>query len=126
MKFLIVAAILWVRPGCPTDAGEQTPAPQAVPAISIKSISGSAGGVSFTVECSVPNPCWCYVRTDQTISGNTLLLKVFAGPLNNEPCIQVVSTVDASGSVALPAKGTYTVRFWKSDEATIDTTIAVQ
>ncbi len=111
--------------GCLTDQGAKLPDSVAVPVDSIKSISITGKTVSAVVWCTVPTPCWGFVRTDQTVSGNNVHLKIFARNTTNDPCIQVLGSIEAPVRVTVPSAGSYTFRFWRYNNTTLDTTIAI-
>jgi hypothetical protein len=52
-------------------------------------------------------------------------MKVYARRLTNDPCLQVVTPLRASFSVSVPTPGTYTLKFWRQQEKSLDTTITV-
>jgi hypothetical protein len=107
---------------CITDAGVET---SPISAYKIKNIAISSRSLSFVVNCELPNPCWAFVRTEVTTSGNEVFFKVFARSTSSA-CIDVLSSLDAPASVTLQSSGTYTFRFWQYNDKTLDSTLVVQ
>jgi hypothetical protein len=128
MKFrgyIILVAVIFLV-GCVTDSGEKSTESQPVDAYSIKSIQASGRTVSFQVACTVPEPCWAFTRTEYAKSGDAYAVTVFARRTTSDPCLQVLSSIDAPFSVSVGSAGSYTFRFRRSDGTTVDTTITVQ
>lgn len=122
--FLVL--ILLMLAGCITDTGEQLPnlGPASVDSIICIGMEGRT--VSFTVQCTVPTPCYIFVRSEYSISGQSISVTVYVRPRNNEPCYEVLSSLEASASVVVPSAGTYTFQFWRWGGQTLDTTLTFQ
>ena len=53
-------------------------------------------------------------------------LKIFGKRATNDPCVQVLSSLDAKTTTVVPTSGRYIFHFWSTDDTSIDTTIVVQ
>ena len=120
---LITVALLFTA--CLTDSGEKLPEPQAVSAYAFQSVNISGRYISVIVRCVVPEPCWTFARTDRSKSGNIFAVTVFARRTTNDPCPQVLSSIDAPFDAAVESPGSYSFRFWRHDGTTLDTTLTV-
>ncbi len=112
--------------GCITDTGEQLPEPWPVSVDSIKGLTIRRQVAYFVVCCTIPEPCWVFVRSDYSISGRSIAVTIYARRRNNDPCIQVLSSLDAPATIVVPSSGTYTFRFWRYGGQTLDTTLTFQ
>jgi len=121
LSLLVIVAFA----GCLTDSGEKLPDPIPVSAYLIKSANVSVRSISLVVACGTPNPCWCFTRTEHSRSANTYTVKVFAKLTTNDPCIQIVGSIDAPFNVTVEGPGSYTFRFWRYDGTTVDTTLVI-
>lgn len=122
---VLSAAGLMSFSGCLTDSEEKLPDPRQVSAESIKSLSVNGRTISATVVYLTPESCWGFVRADHSISGPTITVTVFARRLTNNPCLQVLTPVDAPLSLIVPGPGTYTLKFWRQPDGSLDTTVTV-
>jgi hypothetical protein len=107
---------------CITDNGDVT---RPLSAMRIQSMNISGRSISFVIRCETPTPCWTYVKTEQASSDNEIRFKVL-GRSSGDPCVQVLSSLDAPATTILPSAGTYSFRFWQYNDKSIDTTITVQ
>ena len=124
MCSLIVLMIL--ISGCLTDSGKKLPDPEPVSAISIQSTNIGGMTISIVVRCRVPESCWVFTRTEHTRSNNTFAVTVFARRATNDPCLQVLSSIDAPFNITVDASGSYSFQFWQDNGTTVDTTLIVQ
>ena len=124
-RYLLLALAILVS-GCLTDSGEKLPDPKPVSATAIQSAGISGMAISIVVRCVVPEPCWAFTRTDYSKSSNTFAVTVFARRTTNDPCLQVLSSIDAPFNVTVDALGSYSFQFWRYDGTTLDTTLIVQ
>jgi hypothetical protein len=111
--------------GCLTDLGTKLPDPRLVSVDSIRSITVSDRTIFSNVISGAPESCWGFVRAEHSFAGNEITVKVYAQRLTNEPCLQVVTPIVASFSISVPRAGTYTLKFWRVQEKSLDTTITV-
>ncbi len=118
--------ILLIFGGCITDTGEILPDVSRASVDSIKSIGVEGRTVSFTVASTVPTPCYIFVRSEYSISGQSIPVTVFVRPRNNDPCFQVLWSLDAPVAIVVPHSGSYTFKFWRWGGQTLDTTLTFQ
>jgi hypothetical protein len=81
--------------------------------------------VSFETTCSVPTPCWRFKQFEihQTTKQYSIIpLTEYGG----EPCIQVIGSLKARSSVRPSERGTYTFRFWRAQQDTLDMIVVVR
>jgi hypothetical protein len=112
--------------GCFTDMGEQLPDPEPVSADSVSSLSIQGRTVYFNVICTIPTPCYVFVRSDYSISGQLIPVTVYARPRNNDPCIQMLARMEAQATIVVPSSGSYTFQFWRYGGQTLDTSLTFQ
>ncbi len=111
--------------GCLTDSGEKLSSVKAVSAASIQSVAVSGRVVSVVARCVVPEPCWAFANTEYSRTNDTFAVTVFAGRTTSGPCVEVLSSVDATFKITVDAAGSYTFQFWRYDGTTLDTTVVV-
>jgi hypothetical protein len=124
-NFIIVISIVVCISGC-IDMGEQLPAPLPSSAEFICRVTIQGRTVTFNIVCMIPTPCWEFARSDHSISGQFIAVTVFTRPRNNDPCIQVLSSIEAPVTIEVPSAGSYTFRFWRYDSISVDTTLTFQ
>jgi len=107
-KFLTILSFIVIVGGCSRDFNEQLPNPYPVSSEFIKSVAIQERTVSFIVVCMIPEPCWDYVRTDRSASGQFITFTVFARRHNNDAYLQVLSSIEAPATISVPSAGTYT------------------
>src|SRR5574341_706945 len=113
MKTTIAAIFsLFILKACPTDSGENLRVAEPISAISFRSVTVANRTAAFVVTCVLPDPCWKFIRADQTISETIVTVKILA-ERTSDACIQVLSSLDAPASVTVPSAGNYTFHFWR-------------
>ena len=126
MKIAVVPfLIMLLFIGCLTDSGETLPDLTLLAANSIKSVTVSGRSVAFKVGCTLPQPCYTVVRTDHAIDGTDVSLTILGRRTTDDPCLEVLVNIDTEASIIVPSAGSYTFRFWRYDEKTIDTTLSI-
>lgn len=127
MKYIFIALVLVIFiNSCLTDSNDNLPEPQPVSAYEIKSVNVRGRYISIVAGCGTPESCWAFNRTSYSRSNNTFLITVFAQRTTNDPCLQVISSIDARFNTIVNAPGTYTFRFWRNDGTTVDTTLNIR
>ena len=124
-RVLLWAAVVLFS-GCLTDSGLELSEPKPVSAAAIRSANPTGRVISIVVNCVVPQPCWGFTRTNYNKSRNSYAVTVYASRITNDPCADVLSSIDAPFSVTVGAAGSYSFRFWQYGGTTLDTTIVVQ
>ncbi len=112
--------------GCLTDSEQKLPDPRPVSAFAFESATISGQTVSMVVRCMVPDPCWAFTGIDHSRTDNTITISVFARRVTNDPCPQVVWSIEAPFNVTIKNAGIYTFCFWRSDSTTLDTTLTIK
>lgn len=125
-KIIAVLTIGFLPLGCLIDSGKSLPEPRVVSTFNAEVISMTNRKVEFSITCIVPEPCWEFVRSEQTISGPDVYVQAFARRATDDMCIQVISTIKANISVSVPSAGNYRFYFWRSDTSSFDVAVAVQ
>jgi len=105
MKSIPVVLLSVLLYGCLTDSGDKLPEPRAVSTILIKNVTIVGRTVSFTVVCSIPEPCWQFVRSEPSATGQSVTIKMFARRTTTDPCLQVLSSLDAPATITLSSAG---------------------
>jgi hypothetical protein len=91
----------------------------------IRSVTAANHKVSFVVSCTIPEPCWEYLRTDQDINSFDVYVTIVGKRITTDPCLEVLSSLDTKPTIIVPKAGAYTFHFWSTNETSIDTTIVV-
>jgi hypothetical protein len=125
MKKLIFYLLL-VFTGCTTSTDNNNLLSGPISANRIKSVTALDQEVNFIINCTIPEPCWKYLRTDQEISGFNINMKIIGQRITNDPCLEVLSSLDAKPTIIVPQTGIYTFHFWNTNETSIDTTVVIQ
>jgi hypothetical protein len=123
---IVLFSVIMSMCGCLNDMGEQLPGSQPANAESISRAAIQGRTVSFLVVCTLPTPCWEFVRSEHSIAGPNIAVTVFARPLNSDPCIQVLSHAEAPATIVVPTAGKYTFHFWRYGNNSLDTTLTFQ
>ena len=89
MKNIILFLLLAVI-GCTNSTDNNSTLSGPIPANRVKSVEISNHAITFSVNCTIPEPCWEYFRTDQAINGFEVNLKIFGKRTTNDPCVQVL------------------------------------
>jgi hypothetical protein len=92
----------------------------------IVNIDSSSPNVSFRVLAGWTNSCGRLHHTDVTVSGQTYNIKVFGFQTKDEVCLAVMTAYEADININVQMPGNYTFKFWKSDGATLDTTLTIR
>jgi len=96
-----------------------------LPVNRIKQVTLAGRTATFVVNCTAPNPCYTLARVEQRAEGNEITVQVFGRLVSDDPCIQVVASIDAIATLKLPAAGTFHFRFANSSRATVDTSLVI-
>ncbi len=124
LKYLFLLMVVTLA-GCLINSEENQSDPIPVSANQIRNASVSGRTISIVAACETPTPCWCFSYTKHIRSANTYTVTVFARLTTNDPCITIVGSTDAPFNVTVEVPGSYSFRFWRSDDATVDTTLVV-
>ena len=122
---VLLASVISV-PGCLRDMGTGSNFRISQLAThSIKSVAVSGRTVTFSLLCTTPEAgCWKHLRTDHSALNGSYLVTVQGQRTTNDPCLQVLGSVQVSTSITVPNPGTYEFSFRQYD-TTIDTTITI-
>lgn len=123
---IVLLSVIVSMCGCLNDMGQQIPVSQPANAESISRAAVQGRTVSFLVVCTLPTPCWEFVRSEHAIAGPNIAVTVIVRPLNGDPCIQVLSHVEAPATIVVPSAGTYMFHFWRYGNSSLDTTLTFQ
>jgi hypothetical protein len=126
-----IRSIMFIIPlivlGCKSDVVEPPPAPPAgslAGVQAIREVETAHGTVIISLECEVSSTGWQFSHAATQRSGNTFDTKVFAVN-KSQISTPILTTIKASVKQRGITPGTYTFRFWKSDQETVDTTVVV-
>jgi len=111
--------------GCLTDSSEKLLEPKAVSATIIKGAIFEGRTITFSVVCEIPEPCWRFAGFSTSTSGQSITTVIFAQRMTNDPCLQVLSSIEAPVTSVVPSSGVYTFRFWQYNGETLDTTLTI-
>jgi hypothetical protein len=81
--------------------------------------------IDFKAVVGVPFPCWTFRSITSTEGEMSFSIEVYA-QYNGEPCIQVVSSFEAEGSLKPSKRGTYSIAFWQRDGQVLSKTCVVE
>ncbi len=81
--------------------------------------------IRFETTCGTSTPCWLFKRFEISQTRKQYSITVYA-EYDGRPCVQVIGTLKASSSVVPQERGTYTFRFWRARDRTLDRVVVVQ
>jgi hypothetical protein len=96
-----------------------------LPVNRIKQVTVAGRSATIVVNCTAPNPCYTLARVEQKAEGNEIAVQVFGRLVSDNPCIQVVASIDVIATFKLPDAGTYHFRFTGYNRAAVDTSLVV-
>lgn len=125
MKKVILLFPLLMLLSCSTDSSEVLPDPRPVSTDFIKSINIDKTTIRFTVLSEVPQPCYKFHSSEVESSNATVSIKIYAQRTTNDPCLEMLSSIESEISLTVTSANTYLFKFWKYNDATMDTVIAI-
>lgn len=126
MKKLIYLLPVFVPFSCSTDHGQDLPDPQPSSAMSIKSVDYNQDAVQFTVVSAVPQPCYRPHSSEVDRVSEIISIKIYVQRTTNDPCLDVMSSVESKISIPAVSGNTYKFQFWRyEEEAPLDTTLTM-
>ena len=81
--------------------------------------------ITFEVTCTTPTPCWEFDTFEIKRDGHEHEVQVVARS-DDRPCIQILGSFKATGSVTPTERGTYTFKFWRAQAPSLDVDVIVQ
>lgn len=121
MKHLFFLLIAIVLSSCSVFEEEDITRPIPVDSISVNSTSNLTADFTATIFCG--SYCWKNTYFEKSINGNNVFIKTFAVSEESSVCPDVCVEYQTPINIALPASGSYTFHFWKSNTSSIDTTL---
>jgi hypothetical protein len=79
----------------------------------------------YSVVVETPTPCWTFRTIKTSKEGREYRVEVYA-QYHGEPCIQVISSFEASGSIRPTERGTYAIVFWRGEGEGMRKTFVVE
>ena len=125
MKHLILLSILFILLSCSIDSSNDLPDPHPANAKIIKSVNFDEDSVNFTVVSSVPQPCYSFASSKIESSNEVVNITIYTQRKTNDPCPDMVSSIESDITVPVESGNTYLFKFWKYNETTLDTTIII-
>ena len=125
MKHLILLSILFILLSCSIDSSNDLPDPQPANTEMIKSVNFDEDSVNFTVVSSVPQPCYSFASSKIESSNEVVNITIYIQRQTNDPCPDMVSSIESDITVPVGSSNTYLFKFWKYNETTLDTTIFI-
>ncbi|MDZ7715338.1 MAG: hypothetical protein U5J95_03915 [Balneolaceae bacterium] len=123
MKKLII--LLFLVAACNADPSGNLPDPEPIQTEQLKNITIDGLNVSFETINTIPEPCWELADYESSISNSEVVITIFGQRTTTDPCMQVVSSLEANVEITLPQNGTYTFKFFRYEGETLDTTLTV-
>jgi hypothetical protein len=81
--------------------------------------------LQYSVVVETPTPCWTFRTITTSKEGWEYRVEVFA-QYYGEPCIQVISSFEAGGSIRPTERGTYAIVFWRGEGEGMRKTFVVE
>ena len=123
MRLCFVLFIVFTAAGCGflTSDEENKDRLASIDSISVVSINELTA--KFNLYATVPDPCWLYARHTEYRDNKEYTYRVYVQRKENSVCPQVLTTLTFPMELWVPSKGTYTLRFHRTDTITLDTAI---
>ncbi len=93
-----------------------------VDSVRVKAISGTA--VSFSVYCTVGDPCWEFSSASSHFDSQSIYTSISARRDKESICAQVISVLKAEVTIAVIKSGENSFYFWQAEDQYL--TIKVQ
>jgi hypothetical protein len=123
MRGGIAVLIVLIAAGCDFFDADEENKDQLASIDSIRVVSSSELSAKINLYATVSDPCWLYTRHTEYRDNLEFTYRVYIRQKENSVCPQVLTTLTFPMDLWVPAKGTYTLRFHKTDTITFDTTI---
>jgi len=81
--------------------------------------------IRYEAVCATPNPCWQLERTEVTQKDRTYEIAMY-GRYDGQPCIQIVGSINVSGTLQTTERGIYTLRFHRTDGTALERQVIVE
>ncbi|MBE0551451.1 MAG: hypothetical protein IH619_03640 [Ignavibacterium sp.] len=121
MKHLFFLLMLLVLSSCSVFEEDDITRPIPVDSVFVNNSSNLTA--EFTAKIYCGSYCWKNTYFEKSILGNNVFIKTFAVSEGSSVCPAVCVEYQTLINIVLPASGSYTFHFWKSDSTSIDTTL---
>lgn len=91
----------------------------------VKSVNFDENSVNFKIVSSVPQPCYSFSSSKIESSNEVVNTTIYTQRQTNDPCPDMVSSIESDITVPVESGNTYLFKFWKYNETTLDTTIII-
>jgi hypothetical protein len=123
MRFLLSVTALAVCCGCDFFGADEQNTDRLASIDSLTVVEKKDLSVSIKLFATVPDPCWLYSRHSEFRDDKEITYRIYVLRKENAVCPQVLTTLTFPLELWVPARGEYTLRFHRSDNETLDTTI---
>lgn len=123
MRLCSVLFIVVMAAGCDFFGADEENKDQLASIDSVSVVSVSELSAKLKLYATVPDPCWLYARHTEYRDNKEYTYRVYVQRKENSVCPQVLTTLTFPMELWVPARGTYTLRFHRTDTVTLDTTI---
>jgi hypothetical protein len=126
ITYLVLALLVFTFNTCEEKrAASIETAPVHVQSVNIPSRISLGNSIVFEVTCGAPTPCWEFKEFIITRNERVYDIQVVA-QYDGRPCVQILGSFKTSSSVTPTERGTYTLRFWRSQAPSLDATVLVE
>lgn len=123
MRAGIAVLIVLLSAGCDFLDADEGNKDRLASIDSIRVVSKTELSAKINLYATVPDPCWLYSRHTEYRDNQEFTYRVYVQQKENSVCPQVLTTLTFPMDLWVPAKGTYTLRFHRTDTITLDTAI---
>lgn len=126
MRFCVILFAAIIAAGCGFLNADEENKDRLASIDSLTVVSVDELTASLKLYATVPDPCWLYARHTEFRNDKEFSYRVYVHRKENAVCPQVVTTLTLPMELWVPAKGTYTLRFYRPEGAPFDTAITFQ
>lgn len=112
--------------GCSNSTDEGEYIERASPAVTQTVASQSLSSIAFTVRATWGSSCGSFSRSEITKTGSIYSIKILGKEPKETTCLAVMTSFEAPVIIRIPSTGTYTFKFWQSDNTSKDTTMVIR
>ncbi len=124
-KLTLLFLPVFILLSCSTSSNDELPEPIPADTEMIKNVVIQQDSIHFTLVNGTPTPCYGFNSVKIENSNDEVNVKVYVQNLTNDPCITVLSSIETEITVPVKSGNTYLFKFWKFENATLDTVITI-
>jgi hypothetical protein len=123
MKIFSILLLITTLSSCSVFEEDDITYPIPIDSVFVNNTSNLTA--EFTAKIYCGSYCWKNTYFEKSILGNNVFIKTFAVSDGSSVCPAVCVEYQTLINIVLPASGSYTFHFWRSDTSSIDTTLII-